>query len=879
MRVIIRRDYGNTPDVPVRTEDHSSPTKQSASNRQPSQPHTRGHVDNAIQHELAQARFIADDLGDHMFGHLVATDIAKDILKQFIADGVVDIYDSSSETPNKPLGPKSKRVRKALAAAFKDARAHGCIRSDSDAAMAETESVQADKKQGRGKKSKQQDNPYSWRWRDFPREPIGEDKVVTFLNDITDRALEIAKPRLDSNCKVRNRFAAPEDKYHGVPLSYEPDGEDMRPDFLVLPVKAFSPDFKTVDQKYVNFTALRAVGESKNKDFASGLDQVHRYARGIRRAQPWVHFVVALTVTRSRLALVRGDGSGTERLELALSDGRGCIELIRILLGIALAEGDDLGQSSEVELETKERSCKVSKAKAPPPPKEAPPAEGHYRESKATASSSQLYSAPASLSTHDTSQSVLSSSGLAPHISNASVPSSAAVSSNSKRSYCEVDDDDDAGEDERKPSKKANRTELPVVAFIPVAVYGRKCLGILFTTSSIRGRGTAVFCVVDVEDESRLLALKMSWQDVARVGEQNEVLERLEERKSKKTKLQQRDPHANLVVPFESFTASRKNETCTTLGAIRAFLDHQLAAFTVENRVLSVSLSELKRPVKYFWGVHDFVRGVRGALLGHQYLTSIGVLHRDISENNVVLARRPGDERGYLIDFDMAILQEPEKPTEAAATVTIEQDLFDDPGVARASLPIPPDETKPIKAPRTGTIPYMSFNVLHGRRHTHFDDMESFLYVVLLFFFSYAGPLSREELRDADTRGFTQPVGSGRLTHTRVWPPRYAKWADGDTREIAGLKDADLGTEQNVTDILASAEVTHCLQQNWESGLHEGIRVLLLSLWMRFAKSRIAPGLNLSRTEVTHDAFIRILDKWLAKFHETEQEFSNCPFT
>ncbi|KIJ09736.1 hypothetical protein PAXINDRAFT_17192, partial [Paxillus involutus ATCC 200175] len=404
MRVIIRRDYGNTPDVPVRTENHPSPPKQSASNRQPAQPHTRQPVENAIQHELAQARFIAGDLADHMFGHLVPTDIAKDILKQFIADGIVEIYESSSKTPNKPLDPKSKRVRKALAAAFKDARAHGCIRSDSDAVMAETQSVQADKKQGKGKKSKKQDNPYSWRWRDFPREPIGEDKLVTFLNDITDRALEVAKPRLDSNCKVRNRFAAPEDKYHGVPLSYEPDGEDMRPDFLVLPVKAFSPDFKTVYSEYVNFTALRAVGESKNKDFASGLDQVHRYARGIRRAQPWVHFVVALTVTRSRLALVRGDGSGTERLELALSDGRGCIELIRILLGIALAEGEDLGQSSEVKLDAKERSCKVSKAKAPPPPKEPPRAEGHYRESKATTSSSQLHFAPASLSTHDTSQ-------------------------------------------------------------------------------------------------------------------------------------------------------------------------------------------------------------------------------------------------------------------------------------------------------------------------------------------------------------------------------------------------------------------------------------------------------------------------------------------
>ena len=50
---------------------------------------------------------------------------------------------------------------------------------------------------------------------------------------------------------------------------------------------------------------------------------------------------------------------------------------------------------------------------------------------------------------------------------------------------------------------------------------------------------------------------------------------------------------------------------------------------------------------------------------GHEYLTKIGILHRDISENNIVLGLRPGDERGYLIDLDMAILQNAEEPTEA----------------------------------------------------------------------------------------------------------------------------------------------------------------------------------------------------------------------
>jgi serine/threonine protein kinase len=86
---------------------------------------------------------------------------------------------------------------------------------------------------------------------------------------------------------------------------------------------------------------------------------------------------------------------------------------------------------------------------------------------------------------------------------------------------------------------------------------------------------------------------------------------------------------------------------------------------------------------------------------GHQYLTSIGVLHRDISENNIVLARRPGEERGYLIDLDMAILQEPEKPTEATVKTKRKSYFI---RVARSSSPIPSDEVNPVKALRTVSI-------------------------------------------------------------------------------------------------------------------------------------------------------------------------------
>ncbi|KAF9241399.1 hypothetical protein BU15DRAFT_61007 [Melanogaster broomeanus] len=159
------------------------------------------------------------------------------------------------------------------------------------------------------------------------------------------------------------------------------------------------------------------------------------------------------------------------------------------------------------------------------------------------------------------------------------------------------------------------------------------------------------------------------------------------------------------------FKAMTKKDACTTLGTVGAFLGDPLRGFPTV--VLSVSISEVKRPVKYFWGVHDFVRGLRGAVLGmilyravwfqHEYLTQIGILHRDISENNIVLASRPGEERGYLIDFDTAILQEPEELIKATAPAKRKRgSLICIEDLSRSPSPIPPDESKPLKGLRTG---------------------------------------------------------------------------------------------------------------------------------------------------------------------------------
>ena len=87
---------------------------------------------------------------------------------------------------------------------------------------------------------------------------------------------------------------------------------------------------------------------------------------------------------------------------------------------------------------------------------------------------------------------------------------------------------------------------------------------------------------------------------------------------------------------------------------------------------------------------------------GHEYLTSIGILHRDISENNIVLGLYPWQERGYLIDFDMAILQEAEEPTCALSTqpsIQVQQ-----PAQGSYSLSAEVDKKRRMKGLRTVRI-------------------------------------------------------------------------------------------------------------------------------------------------------------------------------
>ena len=163
-----------------------------------------------------------------------------------------------------------------------------------------------------------------------------------------------------------------------------------------------------------------------------------------------------------------------------------------------------------------------------------------------------------------------------------------------------------------------------------------------------------------------------------------------------------------------------------------------------------------------------------------------------------------------------------------------------------------------------------------GKRHTHFDDVESFLYVLLLFFFSYAGPLSKTELKGAHEKGFVRSIGSGRLPHVRSWPKKYTDWADGDPLAISEMKSFYIWGRDSINYLVASADLQDCLKNNWPEDLHLPIRDLLRSTFTAFKRS--TQGTFENRVELSHGEFITILDNWLNTHSALEQGYSNCPF-
>ncbi|PPQ68018.1 hypothetical protein CVT24_002927 [Panaeolus cyanescens] len=111
----------------------------------------------------------------------------------------------------------------------------------------------------------------------------------------------------------------------------------------------------------------------------------------------------------------------------------------------------------------------------------------------------------------------------------------------------------------------------------------------------------------------------------------------------------------------------------------------------------------------------DVLVAIRDAILGHQILWRAGILHRDISNNNVLYRKKEESDtsyRGVLIDFDMSTVIN-RKDSNHKADFRTGTRMFQSISVLRSYITVTADG-KPIPT------------VLHD----HLDDLESFFWVL-----------------------------------------------------------------------------------------------------------------------------------------------------
>ncbi|EXU96023.1 protein kinase [Metarhizium robertsii] len=162
------------------------------------------------------------------------------------------------------------------------------------------------------------------------------------------------------------------------------------------------------------------------------------------------------------------------------------------------------------------------------------------------------------------------------------------------------------------------------------------------------------------------------------------------------------------------------------------------------NRIFRVlAISPAGRSISQFKAVCELLEALRDAIKVHRSLYTEGkILHRDISENNIIITDQGNADgfKGMLIDLDLA------------------KEVGKGPSGARH---------------RTGTMEFMAIEVLLGISHTYRHDLEAFFYVLLWL---------------CARRGWALSGASGR----RPKKSMLSRWYTGAYEDIAQSKRGDM---------------------------------------------------------------------------------------
>ncbi|TRM60836.1 hypothetical protein BD626DRAFT_122699 [Schizophyllum amplum] len=239
--------------------------------------------------------------------------------------------------------------------------------------------------------------------------------------------------------------------------------------------------------------------------------------------------------------------------------------------------------------------------------------------------------------------------------------------------------------------------------FVTVGGLEYEIVETLSMTKSIRGRGTICWrCRRSDSDED--FVIKNVWADMRRTPSEGELL----------SEARGIAGIADLVC--DEAVLRPDGRPCNTAWVLDMFAGVDGLSGRSHLELRRLVLRPYARPLAEFSSKDELLRVFRDAVAAHGDLYEReDILHCDISDNNIMIRQQAGSKfrRGLLIDLDCAIK------------------VTDVPGKLKQGY----------SARRTGTIPYMAYDVLWGCvRRGPWHDLESFIYVLMVVCASYSGP-------------------------------------------------------------------------------------------------------------------------------------------
>lgn len=193
------------------------------------------------------------------------------------------------------------------------------------------------------------------------------------------------------------------------------------------------------------------------------------------------------------------------------------------------------------------------------------------------------------------------------------------------------------------------------------------------------------------------------------------------------------------------------NAYSTQEAGANSLIDYENRIYDNQVHYCLVS-SPAGRPLHTYRSVKELLEALRDAIAGHRSLLEDGrILHRDISENNIIITDHAveGDPIGRLIDHDLV------------------KELDGVPSGA---------------SHRTGTMQFMAIDVLQGKGHTYRHDLESMFYAFIWMCIRYGHDEVEGEFKPNNRR---RPAKISRLRG----------WYTGTYAEIARIKVGDMNKD------------------------------------------------------------------------------------